>query len=81
MDAMFKQCELTKTLQGGVARMISWIPQEIAIAGAVVALKDSETGDRSTGWFIEHVGQAPLSGKILERQSRDYLRTRDASDV
>jgi hypothetical protein len=81
MSAMFKQCELTKSLDGGIARMISWIPDEIAVAGATVALKDSETGERSTGWFVACVGQTPLSGKILERQSRDYLRTRGASDV
>ena len=35
----------------------------------------------TAGWRVENVAEALLSGKILERQSRDHLRTRNASDV
>jgi len=81
MSEMFKQCELTKSVDGGVARMISWIPQNIAIAGALVSLKDSESGDQTSGWRVIYVGEPALDAKVLERQSRDYRRTRNASDV
>jgi hypothetical protein len=78
---MFKQCELTRPQSGGIARMISWIPQRLAIAGALVSLKDSESGEKTSGWRVEFVGEPALDAKVLERQSRDHLRTRNASDI
>ena len=81
MDDRFKQCELTKAMDGGLARMVSWVPEKIAVAGAVVRLKDAETGLWSGGWTVANVAGAALPGKVLERQSRDHLRTRNASDV
>ena len=44
MSEMYKQCELTKPMDGGLASMISWIPQRIAVVGKVVTLKDVENG-------------------------------------
>jgi hypothetical protein len=81
VSEMFKQCELTKPMDGGLARMISWIPAGIAIVDAVVALKDSESGERTAGWRVANVTEPAVPLKLLERQSRDYLRTRKASDV
>ena len=78
---MFKQCELTKPLDGGLARMVSWIPERIARAGAVVRLKDPETGDWTEGWTVQNVTEPAMPASMLERQSRDHLRTRAASDV
>ncbi|HWE93811.1 MAG TPA: hypothetical protein VG269_07580 [Tepidisphaeraceae bacterium] len=81
MSEMFKQCELTKPVDGGLARMISWIPAHIAVLNAIVALKDSESGERTAGWRVANVTEPAVPAKLLERQSRDYLRTRNASDI
>jgi hypothetical protein len=81
MDGRFKQCELARPQNGGTARMVSWIPERIAIAGRVVRLKDAESGEWTHGWTVERVAEQALPGKLLERQSRDHLRTRQASDI
>ena len=78
---MFKQCELTRPQDGGLARMVSWIPERIALAGAVVRLKDPETGSWTEGWTVENVTEPAVPAALLERQSRDHLRTRAASDI
>jgi hypothetical protein len=81
MKDLFKQCELTKAVDDGLARMISWIPAKIAVANAIVRLKDSESGEWSEGWRVENVTEPAVPLRLLERQSRDYLRTRRASDI
>jgi hypothetical protein len=68
-------------MSSGIARMVSWIPEQIAVAGLRVRLKDSETGQWTDGWTVLSAGPAALPGKLLERQSRDHLRTRHASDI
>ena len=80
MSDRFKQCELTKCVDGGTARMVSWIPERIALHGAVVRLKDSGTGDWTAGWTVASASGPAVAGKLLERHSRDHLRTRRASD-
>jgi len=81
MTQMFKQCELTKPMDGGIARMISWIPERLAIAQNIVSLKDGESGEKTNGWRVESVAEASLPLTVLMRQSRDHLKTRDASDI
>ena len=81
MAEMFKQCELVKQIDDGLCRMISWIPVKIAVPNLQVRLKDSETGQWTEGWTVLNVTEPAVSIKLLERQSRDYLRTRDASDA
>ncbi len=80
---LFKQCELTKPAGDGVgvARMVSWIPARIALVNRRVRLKDPETGDWTDGWTVVYAAPATLPAKVLERQSRDHLKTRRASDV
>ena len=81
MAEMFKQCELVKPAEDGVCRMISWIPAKIAVPELRVRLKDSESGEWTEDWTVLNVTEPAVPAKLLERQSRDYLRTRDASDV
>ena len=78
---MFKQCELTRPQDGGLARMVSWIPEPIATPGLRVRLKDVETGEWTDGWTVINATEPALPASVLIRQSRDYLRTRQASDV
>ena len=73
---MFKQCELTKPMDGGIASMISWIPERLAVAQNIVSLKDSESGEQTDGWRVEYVAQASLPISVLMRQFvRDHLKT------
>ncbi len=81
MSEMYKQCELTKPLEGGLARLVSWIPARIALSRAVVRLKDPETAEWTEGWTVENVTEPAVPAKLLERRSRDHLRTRKASDI
>jgi hypothetical protein len=81
MGDRYRQCELTRPQDGGLARMVSWIPESVAMAGAVVRLKDPETGAWTAGWTVVGVSEPALPARLLERQSRDHLRTRKASDV
>ncbi len=82
MSDRFRQCELTRNVAGGgVVRMVSWIPERIAILNARVRLKDSENGERTEGWTVASVAGPALPGKVLERQSRDHLRVRRAGEL
>ena len=50
---MYKMCELTKPVDGGVARMTSWIRAEIAIPGKTLdRLEDTDTGRIEHGWTV-----------------------------
>ena len=81
MKDLFKQCELSRPSDGGTAVTVGWIPAKFAVVGRIVRLKDPEFGTWSEGWRVTSAGSATLAGQVLERQSRDYLRTRKASDI
>lgn len=80
--ALFKQCELTRSQDGGVNRMISWIPANIAIAGVTVRLKEHVDGTMATqdewteGWMIENVTEPAVMEKELCRNSPEWRRLR-----
>ena len=80
---MYLQCQLSKPLEGGaVARMVSWIRQEVAIPGRVLRnLEDTDTGRIETGWRVDTATGPAMPEQLLLRQSRDYTRQRLASDV
>jgi len=78
---MYKQCELVKPIDGGMCRMISWIPAKIAVVDLRVRLKDGESGEWTEGWTVLNVTEPAVPAKLLERQARDHLRTRNASDA
>jgi hypothetical protein len=79
---MYQMCELTKPVEGGVARMISWIRAEIAIPGrALRGLEDSDTGRIEHGWTVESVANPPYAENVLMRDARDWRKQRGASDI
>jgi hypothetical protein len=50
----YKQCCLSKPVEGGTAYMHSWIRSEIAMPGQVLdKLEDSETGVWEFGWKVK----------------------------
>lgn len=81
METMYKQCELTRPLLGGICRMVSWIPERIAIPGKTVRLKDIDTGEWTEGWKVLYASDPSLPEKMLLKNSRDYRKTRAASDI
>jgi hypothetical protein len=80
---MYLQCQLSKALEGGaVARMVSWIREEVAIPGRVLRnLEDTDTGRIETGWRVDSAAGPPMPEQLLLKRSRDYTKQRLASDV
>jgi hypothetical protein len=79
---MYQMCELTKPVEGGVARMITWIRAEIAIPGRLLkGLEDTDTGRIEHGWTVESAAIPAFPETVLMRQSRDYRKQRAASDI
>jgi hypothetical protein len=81
---MYTQTRLERWTEDGTGRieMVSWIPLKIAAKGNVVRLKDTETGEWTEGWKVLDEPAAPYHPEgMLMKQSRDYKRTRIASDI
>jgi hypothetical protein len=59
----------------------SWIPEEYAHFGNRIKLKD-ENGEWEEGWFVYNADiEHKLESKYVNERSRDYKRTRKASDI
>ena len=79
---MYKQCTLTKRLDDGTAYMVSWIRAEIAVKGNVLdRLEDTDTRRIETGWTVLTATEPALPEGLLLARSRDYRKTRAASDI
>ena len=73
------QCSLRKKSGKVVITTTSWIPQCYANKGEFLMLKN-EAGEWVDGWEVMNVSP-PMDAESVERNSRDYLRQRQASDV
>ena len=73
-----KQCNLEKKIPTGVLRQVSWIPENFAIVGRYVKLKEGDVWE--DGWKVASVGARRSSDEAIAR-GRDYLKQRDSSDV
>lgn len=81
-DTLYKQCLLSKPVEGGEAFMVSWIREAVAIPGAALRkLEDPESGRLEEGWHVVNVTEPPMREHVLLKQSRDWKRTREASDI
>lgn len=79
---MYKMCELSKEVEGGTARMTSWIRAEIAIPGEVLdRLEDTDTGQIEHGWTVVSAAAPAYPEFVLMARARDYKKQRDASDI
>ena len=58
---------------------MSWIPSKIALKGKTVRLKE-EDGTWTEGWKVTAT-YAVMDSEEQRERSRDYTRTRDASDI
>ena len=82
MAQFYKHCMLHKTHRGqiGVSVQMTWIPEQFAHVGKVLALKDPSTGEWDDGWTVESVYARCEESYVMER-SQDYKHQRKASDV
>ena len=79
---MYKMCQLSKPVEGGTARMISWIRAEIARPGNVLnRLEDTDTGRVESGWRVDWATLPAYPEDVLMLRSRDHKKQRDASDI
>lgn len=68
----YKQCKM----QQGDRFHIAWIPERFAVANKNIII-DSLDGD----WKVIEIGSAKMAEEYVRDRSRDYLRTREASDI
>ncbi len=81
-EQMYRQCTLTKQSDGGTAYMVTWVRAELAKTGLVIdRLEDSDTGRIESGWKVLSVGDPTVAASLLIKRSRDYKKTRVASDI
>lgn len=79
---MYKQCTLSKETDQGTAYMVSWIRSRLAVAGKILdRLEDSDTGIIESGWKVVSVTDPEVEEHIVLSRSRDFKKTRKASDV
>lgn len=69
-ETMYLLCHLSKPVEGGVARMTSWIRQAVAKPGAVLSrLEDTETGVFETGWRVDSASGPAFPESLLLKRS------------
>ena len=75
-NELYRQCILHR----GDARQISWLPEQYAVAGGHVKLKDGK-GVWDDGWKVHEVYAPTRTLEEVRERSQDYKKTRKASDV
>lgn len=67
------------TLRKGSTEQVSWIPEDKAVVGKFVKLR--ERGDEwDDGWEVISVGKVLPTPYVMER-GKDHKNTRKASDI
>ena len=78
---MYRQCQLVKILPKEKQHLTSWIPEEFARVGAVLKLKDNDSGEWDNDWKVALVGGMRRTHEEVVIRSRDYVKQRGASDI
>ncbi len=69
-ETMYLLCQLSKPVEGGTARMTSWIRQVVAKPGAMLAgLEDTETGVIEVGWRVDSASGPAFPESLLLKRS------------
>ncbi len=88
----YRQCLLQRTCRhtSGNERQRVWIPEQFAIVGNVLVIKDHDIhtsgdgtndGSWSYGWVVMERGALRLDEPTLMKRRQDYRYTRQASDI
>ncbi len=76
----YRQCTMIRRVSEGCTQQTtSWIPEVFAEPGAILKLRD-KTGTWIDGWEVVSASP-PMKAEIVEKNERNYLRQRKASDV
>ena len=74
MGLFYRQCSLRKKTKETSHTQVSWIPERYAIKGKFLKLKEDN------GWEVLSVG-AKQPASVVNQRSRDWKKTRKASDI
>jgi len=77
--AYYCQCLLERGHFSGTMSTVSYLPEEFAIQGNVVKLKNDDD-IWTDGWIVQKVGDK-IDASYVEERERDYKRTRKTSDI
>jgi hypothetical protein len=72
-----RQC----ALQRGVETLVTWMPEEFAEVGKCLRLKQERQDEWSEGWTVTAVFNPRLPSDYVNERSRDYTKTRKATDI
>jgi hypothetical protein len=75
----YRQCQLSRREGTGHIQQVSFIPEEYAIIGNFIKLKNAND-EWVDGWKIEHAGEKK-DAKYVEENERVWTRTRKTSDI
>jgi hypothetical protein len=76
----YRQCVLKKQLSDeAYEQQVSWIPEPFCVTGKVLKLQNTD-GTWENGWIVTEAGE-PQPASYVEEHSRDWLKTRKASDI
>jgi hypothetical protein len=73
---MYRQC----TLKSGHVWHHAWIPEQFAVKGKFIQLKN-ERGHWGTTWEVISTGELTLGSDYVRELERDHLHQRKASDI
>lgn len=75
-----KQCRLERKIETGTRVTYSWIDAKKAFVGNTIQLKQRD-GTWSDPWTVVSASSDKMPYDEANERSRDYTRTRKASDV
>jgi hypothetical protein len=67
-QTLYKQCELTRPVEDGLAREVAWIPEKFAVPGRYVKLDRMPEAIRD-GWRVENATGPAVEEHVLVQQS------------
>lgn len=79
MKQLYVQCLLTKNVNVGNLKTISWIPSQFAEKYRVLKLQ-SDDGSWSDGWLVQEI-YGTNSAEFILTHERDFAKQRKASDI
>lgn len=70
---LYKQCRLVKNTDVGCVEQTSWIPEQFAIKGKVIKIRDVDSGAWEDGWVVKSFGQNAQTTEQIDQASRVYF--------
>jgi hypothetical protein len=78
-ELFYRQCRLQKRVGDTTYEQVSFLPEPFGVVGKVLKLPDGDRG-WDGGWVVVSAGERQ-PGTHVEAHARDYLKTREASDI